>query len=128
MTALLSGKQSTNFLKDGSAQAEPDNCFSLVTDSTTLDLEADSKHDRDTLVVLLRRLTEDRMTTNLDISTKPMLHGDPELMDPTITANGILFKGVFLHTGKGPIQVMSFNTYSSPSFPTEFKYICEIHR
>ena len=106
----LPGKQTENFLKDLSATAAPDRCFSLITGKTTIDLECvekmpdDPYSDRDALFYLLRKVIEQAKLLPQESEDRlPVTMED--IKHPAITANAILFKGVYLHSGKGPIQV-----------------------
>lgn len=56
VNSIKTGKLTSNFLKEASDPASVHHCFSLMTEETTLDLEAPNQHDRDCIVILLRKI------------------------------------------------------------------------
>ena len=52
------GKKTFNFARQSAADVPHDRCFSLVCQSTTIDLECNDAHDRHTLVENFHKLLE----------------------------------------------------------------------
>lgn len=61
ITAVLSGKATSNFRQSNLQTVPPDVCFSIVTATKTLDFEAMYKTERDALASGLRILVEQRI-------------------------------------------------------------------
>ena len=52
------GKKTFNFARPSSAEVPDDRCFSLVCQSTTIDLECNDQHDRKILIENFHKLLE----------------------------------------------------------------------